>query len=256
LNPDAADAPLHGRRFVVTRPVGQAHTLSAPLRALGGEVIEAPAIRIEPPEDFGPLDRAIARLDAYDWILFTSVNGVEAFFERAQKRPSARLATIGPATREALSHHGLKSDVTPERFVAESLFEALDDMVDLTGLEMLLPRADIARQALPNLLTAAGATVDVVPAYRTVLAHDDVRRAMSLLREETIDAVTFTSGSTVRSFFTNADALVRSRAVAASIGPITSLALREQRVEPAIEAREYTSEGLVRAIREHFTEEN
>ena len=212
-------------------------------------------ISIEPPEDWAPLDRAVAQADSYDWIVFTSVNGVAAFFERAAVTPATHFAAIGPATAEALEERGVRADVVPERFVAEEVFEALARYTDVSGKKFLLPRADIARDALPRLLREAGAEVNVVAAYRTVPASEDIARAVALVREGTVDAVTFTSGSTVRSFFAAADDAVRTRCAPASIGPITSDALREQKVEPVIEAETYTTKGLVEAIRRHFSRE-
>lgn len=251
-----ANGPLSGRCIVVTRPRHQAEALARRLEALGAEVVEAPAIRIEPPDDEVALERAIDTADGYDWIVFTSVNGVDAFFARARgKTPSSHIAAIGPATAEALEEHGVRAEVVPRRFVAEEVFEALSRHTRLAGKSFLLPRADIAREALPRLLREAGARVDVVAAYRTVPAREDIARAVSLVRQGRVDAVTFTSGSTVRSFFFDADDEVRARVRPASIGPITSDALRAEKVEPMIEADTYTAEGLVEAIRTHFSPE-
>ena len=251
----ARKTPLRGRRIIVTRPRHQAASLKNALATLGADVVVAPAIRIEPPVDGAPLDAAVARADDYDWIVFTSVNGVEAFFDRATSTPRSEFAAIGPATADALSERGVRASVVPERFVAEEVFAALSRHTDLSGKKILLPRADIAREALPNLLRDAGCDVDVVAAYRTTPASEDIERAIALVRDSSVDAVTFTSGSTVRSFFSSADDTVRARVTPASIGPITSDALREENVEPVIEAERYTTEGLVEAIRRHFSPE-
>lgn len=251
----ARKAPLRDRRIIVTRPRHQAESLRNALVALGADVVVAPAIRIEPPVDGAPLDAAVAHADDYDWIVFTSVNGVEAFFDRATSAPHSEFAAIGPATADALSERGVRASVVPERFVAEEVFAALSRHTDLSGKKILLPRADIAREALPNLLRDAGGDVDVVTAYRTTPASEDIERALALVRDTSVDAVTFTSGSTVRSFFSSADDAVRARVTPASIGPITSDALREENVEPVIEAERYTTEGLVEAIRRHFSHE-
>lgn len=248
-------APLRGRSIVVTRPSGQAESLRAALAALGADVVVAPAIRILPPDDTAPLDAALARADDYDWIIFTSVNGVDAFFDRATRVPSAEFAAIGPATAAALSERGVEARVVPERFVAEEVFASLARSTDVSGKKILLPRADIAREALPRLLRDAGASVDVVTAYRTVASDEDIERATALVRDGSVDAVTFTSGSTVRCFFSSADDAVKARVVPASIGPITSDALRAENIEPAIEAERYTTEGLVAAIRQFFLRE-
>jgi len=244
---------LAGRRVVVTRPARQAASLVARLEALGAEVVHAPAIRIEPPESWAPLDEVLARIDGYDWIVFTSVNGVEVFCERAGTMPALRYAAIGPATAEAIAERGVRAEVIPERSVAEALFEALSEHTNVKGETFLLPLAAIARETLPNLLRAAGATVDVVAVYRTLPATKEIARAVKLVREGSVDAVTFTSGSTVRAFFDGSDEAVRAQTVSASIGPITSAALRAERVEPTIEAEHYTNEGLVDAIRGHFS---
>ena len=244
---------LAGRRVVVTRPAGQAATLVARLEALGAEVVHAPAIRIEPPESWAPLDEVLARIDGYDWMVFTGVNGVEVFYERAGAMPGLRYAAIGPATAEAIAERGARAEVIPERSIAEAVFEALAEHTNVKGQKFLLPLAEIARQTLPNLLRAAGASVDVVGVYRTLPATKEIAHAVKLVREGSVDAVTFTSGSTVRAFFDGADEAVRARTVSASIGPITSATLRAERVEPTIEAKHYTTAGLVDAIRGHFS---
>lgn len=252
---------LAGKRVVVTRPRHQARPLTEALRRLGAEVLEAPAIRIEPPDDYGPFDRALRELAAYDWVVFTSANGVDAFFERldatAESADLARVraAAIGPATADALADRGVRAEVIPERYVAEDVFRALSEADDLAGRRVLLPRADIAREALPDLLKRAGARVDVVVAYRTVPADDEIREAAELVRNDGVDVVTFTSASTARSFFHSVPvASLSPRVAAASIGPITSKALRELGVEPRIEAEHYTVEGLVEAILRHYRE--
>jgi uroporphyrinogen III methyltransferase/synthase len=252
-----SDAPLRGKLIVVTRPRHQAGSLTAKLRELGAEVVEAPAIQIEPPEDWQPVDAALGRLDDYDWVVFTSVNAVEAFFGRLRAPLPARLhvAAIGPATADALVGRGVTPEVVPERFVAEDVYRAVSARADLGGKKFLLPRADIARQALPRLLREAGAEVDVVVVYRTVPARAEIARAAALVAEGKVDIVTFTSGSTVRSFFHEIDPKdLGGRPIAASIGPITSDALRELGVTPSIEALSFTTDGLVDAIVRHFIE--
>lgn len=252
------ELPLAEKRMVVTRPQRQSASLADALRRLGAQVIEAPAIVIAPPADPRPLDEAIARIERYDWVVFTSANGVEAFFERLwETRPEAsmtslRFAAIGPRTAESLSERGHQAEVVPSRFVAEEVFHALEKRTLVRDQRFLLPRADIAREALPDLLRRSGALVDVVVAYRTLPATEDVRRASELVRRSEVDLVTFTSASTVRSFFAGLDPSLRGRVAAASIGPVTSRALRELGVEPAVEAETYTVQGLVEAIARHF----
>ena len=253
--------PLAGRTILVTRPRHQSRSLADALQRLGATVVEAPAISIEPPSDFRPLDKALGRLATYDWVVFTSVNGVEAFFDRlSEVRPEAlssspKLAAIGPATAESLRERGLDAAVVPEKYVAEEVFRALAGRGELSGKRFLLPRADIAREALPELLKAAGAIVDVVVAYRTVRNDGEMRRASELVERGDVDMVTFTSASTARSFFAKVDPrAVENRVLAASIGPITSRALLELGVAPTVEAERFTTEGLVEAILRHYRE--
>jgi uroporphyrinogen III methyltransferase/synthase len=253
-------APLAGRTIVVTRPRGRSASLAGALRGLGANVIEAPAIATEPPADFAPLDSALSHLSTYDWLLFTSVHGVEAFFDRLKEiRPQERLSTqkvaaVGPATAESLRDHGLAADLVPGKFVAEEVFQALLARGEVAGRRFLFPAADIAREALPELLRSAGASVDVVVAYRTVRAEGEImNRLSSLVAGGEVDLVTFTSASTARSFFSQVDARrLGSRTQAASIGPRTSAALRELGIAPAVEAEESTTEGLVEAILRHY----
>jgi len=255
---------LKGRRVMVTRPREQLTELAEGLRVRGADVVEAPVIRIEPPLDKAPLDQAIQRLAEYDWIVFTSANGVRSL--RASLREigkelreigQAKLAAIGPATAATLEAEGLKVDVVPERFIAEEVFSALERFGPLGGCRVLLPRADIAREALPNLLRGAGASVDVVVAYRTVSVSEELANAMQLISDGKIDVVTFTSGSTVRSFASGMKEKVqlRGKFVSASIGPITSQALREAGLEPVIEAAVYNVDGLIEAIERYFSGE-
>ncbi len=249
--------PLAGRTILVTRPRRQSRPLADALRRLGAHVIEAPAIEIEPPSNFHPLDEAISRLETCDWLVFTSANGVDAFFDRLSEvrpeTPIPKRAAIGPATAESLRERGLEADVVPDKHVAEEVFRVLVDLGEVSGKRFLLPRADIARDALPDLLRAAGATVDVVVAYRTVSADEEMRRASELVEREAIDMVTFTSASTARSFFAHVNPrAVEGRMRAASIGPITSDALRSLGVAPAVEAERFTTEGLIEAILRYY----
>ena len=181
---------LKGRRVMVTRPREQLTELAEGLRVRGADVVEAPVIRIEPPLDKAPLAQAIQRLAEYDWIVFTSANGVR--FLRAGLRElgkelreigQAKLAAIGPATAATLEAEGLRVDVVPERFIAEEIFAALERFGPVDDCRVLLPRADIAREALPNLLRAAGASVDVVVAYRTVSVSEELASAMQLISD-------------------------------------------------------------------------
>ncbi|HUU92505.1 MAG TPA: uroporphyrinogen-III C-methyltransferase [Phycisphaerae bacterium] len=249
--------PLLGRRIVVTRARAQASALAERLESLGAETIQAPAIRIEPPDDPEPLAQAAREAASYDWIVFTSVNGVEAFFGAladagldARALATARLATIGPATTERLTRFGLQSDLQPETFTGAAVAEALAATGDLTGEHVLLPRADIAPKDLPDALAAQGAEVSDIIAYRTVPDTAGCDAVAQALEANEIDWLTFTSSSTVRNVVAavGADRARASRARIASIGPTTSATLREAGLEPTVEADPHTIPGLVVAI--------
>jgi uroporphyrinogen III methyltransferase / synthase len=247
--------PLFGKRIVVTRAAGQADALSARFRDLGACVVELPAIEIRPAADFGPLDRAIAQLASYDWVIFTSVNGVRAFLERLDcsgtdlRSLRARLCAIGPATRDAVEALHLKVDVMGAEYVAEGLLEALAAH-NLAGARVLLPRAAVARDLVPIELARRGALVDVVEAYRTLAPEGAEERIRKVLAAHPApDFVTFTSSSTVRNFLAAAggpEALAGVKAV--SIGPVTSRTARDLGIEVAAEASPFTVDGLVEAV--------
>ncbi|MCC6362098.1 MAG: uroporphyrinogen-III C-methyltransferase [Bryobacterales bacterium] len=244
--------PLFGQRIVVTRAREQASELSARLRALGAEAVEFPVIAMEPPADTGPFDAALDRLDCYDWLIFTSVNGVRFFLERLDRsrydlrRVKAQLCAIGPGTRRALEALHLKVDLMPAEYVAESLVEAFAPF-DLTGKRILLPRAAVARDVVPRELTSRGARVDVVEAYRTVVPADGAARAAEIFAHR-VDCVTFTSSSTVKNFLALAGREALRGARIASIGPVTSETVRMHGFEVSVEAAEHTMEGLVAAL--------
>lgn len=254
--------PLFGRRVLVTRARAQASELVEALRALGAEAVEFPAIQIAPPSDnFAALDRAIARLSmngvapVYDWVVLTSVNGVEMFWSRiraagkdARSLGGVRLAAIGPATAAALEARGLVPDVVPGQFVAEALLGAIPNPA---GQRFLLPRADIARAALREGLEAAGAEVEEVEAYRTILGQPTEAERADLI-ERGVDILTFTSSSTVRNFVQQLGPevarMVAAGALVAAIGPVTAQTAREFGLRVDIEANEHTIPGLVEAI--------
>ena len=251
--------PLFGARVLVTRPEGSEGTLVTMLRDRGAEPICAPAIVIAPPVDRAPLDRAVRALGDYDWIALTSANGVRALFAALQAASldarafgRARVLAIGPATAAALRDHGVRADLVPAEFRGEVAAAALIATGDLHGRRILLPRAEVARDALPDALRAAGAQVDVVTAYRNVApdAHAQARIA-SLIREGAVDVVTFTAPSTVREVLAvlgenGAHELARLRV--ASIGPVTTEAARKAGVRVDVTARDYTAEGLAVAL--------
>ena len=248
-----ASRPLNGQRVLVTRAPGQASALSERLRALGAEPVELPVISFVAPGDPAPLDAAIARLADYDWVIFTSVNGVDAFVTRVDALDgdlaplaSAQLAAIGPATAARLADHGLRARFVPERFVAESVLSGLVER-GVAGKRVLLPRAEEARDVLPDGLRAAGAEVDVVAAYRTVAP---VATPETLAQLHDLDIVTLTSSSTAR----NLAALLGGRleqlgaARIACIGPITARTARAAGFRVDIVAEEYSIPGLVAAL--------
>jgi uroporphyrinogen-III synthase len=258
------EQPLHGRRIAVTRAEEQAGGLAARLRELGAEPVVCAAIAITPPADFGPLDAAIGRLEDDDWLLVTSANGVRALLDRmaalgkgGEALAHLTIGAIGPATAEALAERGLRAAFVPSAYVAESI---LAEIGDVAGLRMLLPRADIARETLAAGLRERGAAVDEIAAYRTVPGGGALALA-ELLRQGALDAITFTSSSTVRYTLdgleaagmdrTAARALLREIAVVC-IGPVTAATARDEGLRVDVVAREYTAAGVVAALVERF----
>ncbi|MHB1126278.1 MAG: uroporphyrinogen-III C-methyltransferase [Bacillota bacterium] len=254
--------PLFGKRVVVTRAKGQAGSMMEKIEALGGEPWEFPAISVEDPEDYGPMDRAIANIENYNWIIFTSANGVQYFFKRLRHFNQdiralhrAKLGAIGPRTREELERYGLVVEFVPEEYVAEAVIEGLRER-NMNGARVLLPRADIARNVLPEALRIQGAQVDEVDAYRTVKGRADAAALREMLLDGAIHAITFTSSSTARNFAElippgEIHDLLRGVTVA-SIGPITSRTVRELALTVDVEAEEYTVNGLIKALVAHF----
>jgi uroporphyrinogen III methyltransferase/synthase len=251
--------PLFGRRVVVTRARAQAGELSADLGRLGAEVHEFPTIEIGPPEDFGPLDAAIRDLDSFGLVVFTSVNGVEAFMERLRHHGldvrafprTAKVAAIGPATAERIEQAGLRVDVIPEEYRAEALIESLKT-ASLAGLRVLIPRAKVAREVLPEKLRESGAEVVVPPAYESVPRSGGQEGLTLLLQAGEIDCVTFTASSTVENFVGAFGAEEAARLLAdtrvACIGPITADTARKRGLRVDAEAHEYTIPGLIEAV--------
>jgi uroporphyrinogen-III synthase len=287
--------PLNGIRLLVGRARHQASALSTELRKRGAEVIEIPFIEIRKPRSFRPLDAALKSLNTYDWLILTSVNGVDAMWERMNKlhlNPSGRkreghdfsravtargplralaaegsilrIAAIGPATKKAIEQRGVKVDVVPKEYVAESVVRSLKSKVK--GKRVLLVRAKVARDVIPQELRKAGAHVDVVEAYETVVPQSSRRRLQAALKNRRPHVVTFASSSTVRNFvellcsrktlqtlrtvsgqecprYTGLDGILM-----ASIGPITSATLHELGLRVDISAKEFTIPGLVKAI--------
>jgi uroporphyrinogen III methyltransferase/synthase len=247
--------PLFGKRILVTRAREQASALTDRLRALGAEPIEFPTIRIAPPADgYAALDAALTRLATYDWIVFTSANGVAHLFDRlaaagrdARAFGAARVAAIGPATADALARHGIRADFTPAEFVAEAVLAQFPEPVG--GKWILLARAAEARDLLPDTWRSNGAAVDVVAAYQTELETEGADSVRALLEAGEIDVLTFTSSSTVRNFVQAiGETPVPTTTRIAAIGPITAQTCRELLREPDAIADTYTIEGLVETL--------
>jgi len=235
----------------VTRAREQAGDLSTKLRARGAEVVEFATIEIQPPADSAPIERAMAALATFDWIVFTSVNGVRAFGSRGgHKTPGLRasICAIGPATRQAAEDIGLRVSLMPDEYVAESLVTAFS-AIDLHGKRILLPRAAVARDVVPDELRRLGADVEVVEAYRTVVPANASERAAELFGEGARpDWITFTSSSTVKNFVSAAGLAALDQVRVASIGPVTSATARKLGIAVDAEAAAYTTDGLVEAI--------
>ena len=258
---DSSPLPLAGKRIVVTRARSQASSLAAALAELGAEVIELPTIETAPLESYEALDEALVNIARYQWLIVTSANTVKVLAERLtvlELDPATccglRKAAIGSATARAMLEQGMPADIVPRQYLAESLLAELGD--EVKGSRILLARAAIARDVIPEELTRRGAQVDVVDAYRTVIPSGAADRMREVFSDPSRlpDAVTFTSSSTVKNFFAlSREAGLASRPesiVALSIGPITSETLREFGWEPAAEAAEHCAEGLIAVARE------
>lgn len=251
--------PLFGLRIAVTRTHAQAPALTRQLENLGASCIEVPTIRIEPPsDDYAALDTAIDRLTEYDWLIFTSTNGVDAFFRRlalkgldSRALGQAKLAAIGSATADALLTHGLTADVVPRAYCAEGLFEAFSPHLR-GGEKILIPRAKEARSFLPDTLRRKGADVEICEAYQTIGASENKERLEKLLTDGQIDVVTVTSSSAVHHFLDlTQDASDKLDAVTfACIGPITAQTCREKGLTQILTASTYTTAGLTDCIKD------
>jgi uroporphyrinogen III methyltransferase/synthase len=248
------DRPLFGRRMVVTRTRQQAGALSARLRSLGADVSELPTIKIIPPENLMEFGELVRDSFQYDWVVFTSPNGVTAFFDLffklyddARALGNARIAAIGPGTAKRMKDFHLAVDLQPEEAVAERLVEAFQQHESVENLKFLLVRAANARDVLPKRLTQMGAIVDEAIAYRTVPETDDMTGAKKRFTDEGADLITFTSSSTVENFV--AMKLPWPQGIkTASIGPITSATMQQAGLKVDVEATQHDIDGLVDAI--------
>lgn len=255
--------PLFGRRIVVTRARSQASSLVKRLSELGADVLETPVIEIRPVKNMQPLDAAVKNISGYDWLVFTSANGVDVFFKRlrackldTRALGGIKTAAIGPATAGKMREHGLDADIVPESYRAESVVKAFESL-DMSGKKVLLPRAQGARPVLPEELSKMGAHVDEIISYRTVQGTAEAGKLVDSLGAGTVDMVTFTSSSTVRNFMgllpeSGARRLL-SGVLIAAIGPVTAETASEMGLKTDVVAQEFTIDGLVKAVVEHYT---
>lgn len=254
--------PLFGKTVIVTRARAQASELTKKLEAQGAKVIEVPAIKIVPTSDYAPLDQAIAQINDYKWLVFTSANGVEYFFNRlmlakkdARALANIKLAAIGSATAQALANRGLTADLIPSAYKAEELAEALANEIT-TGDKILIARAKVAREVLPESLRKIGAEVNVVTAYETIADCENKDELLVALESDTASVVTFTSSSTVTNLLQilgdKKDLL--QKAALAAIGPITAQTMQDNGLTPAITADKYTIDGLMDSIQKYYKE--
>jgi uroporphyrinogen III methyltransferase/synthase len=258
--------PLWGKTVVVTRSRDQASRLVDVLTAAGARCLEVPTLEIRPPADFAPLDAALQHLGRYDWVIFTSANGVIAFMDRlfyqgldVRALGTAKIAVIGPATSEALKKYGLRADVVPQIFQAEGLLEALAPRL-MGGKRILLARAEQARDVLPEGLVRLGMAVDVVPVYRAVPPGSVPEEAAGVFKEGRVDILTFTSSATVHNFvgLVGIDQFqsLAAKATVASIGPITTATLKEYGITPQIEPAAFTIQALAAALIDYFDKDS
>lgn len=249
--------PLSGKRVMVTRARSQAQELSEMIAKLGGETYEFPLVKMIPLQNNQFLDQALSQIETFDWVIFTSANGVRFFFERMRelyidiRQIKAKLAAVGPKTAVAIKLEGLEVNVLPSEFVAEGLLHTLENQFQ-TGEKVLLPRADIARKILPDELRRLGLEVMEVDAYETVVDAENLDEAVNLLQSREIQIVTFTSASTVKNFMQvmaehNLETLLRDVQIAC-IGPITADTARALGLAVHVVPSDYTIEGLVEAI--------
>ncbi|MDO9558970.1 MAG: uroporphyrinogen-III synthase, partial [Syntrophales bacterium] len=252
--------PLFGKGVVITRPEAQAAEMRELLRQQGARTIAFPTIRIVPPESQQALDQALERLESYDWIIFTSANGVRFFFRRLQETgrdlrdlKGIQVCTIGPATASTLETMGIRVDMVPDSYISEGVVRAFEKH-DLYGRKILLPRAETARDVIPEGLAGLGATVDVVTAYRTVASDRKKEELEPLIAAGKVDVVTFTSPSTVTNFvdIMGRDFKLPPQIRIACIGPVTAAAVKKAGLPVDIMREEFTIPGLVEAMIEYY----
>lgn len=253
--------PLLGKKILITRARDQSSGFAKKLNSLGADVVEVPTIEIAPPASWNKVDMAIKKLDKFDWLIFTSVNGVRFFFQRLIKKgdiklpPPLKICAIGPATAKEIMSYGIRVDYIPKEFVAESILKGFEKK-DIKDKRILIARAKKARDILPAGLQKIGASVEVIETYRTVKPKGLERRLKKILKEEKIDVITFTSSSTVSNFIKFLKGIdikeVLKNTVIACIGPITSKTAREFGLSISIQPNEFTITGLTNAIVQYF----
>ncbi len=257
---------LWGRKILITRAREQSGDFATQLEKLRAEVIEFPTIEIVPPFRWGEVDRAIDQLKSYDWIIFTSANGVNFFWQRAKEKgkrlrlpSSLKVCAIGPATANQIKGKEISVDYMPKEFIAEAILKGFEKMA-MKGKRILLARAKKARDVLPKGLRELGAEVDVVAVYRTIRPRGGSKRLRRLLTEGEIDVIAFTSSSTVDHFaelLKKKDLSIKLKGIAiACIGPVTAKTAKEWGMKVHIQPKEYTIPGLSRAIAEYFMPPN
>jgi uroporphyrinogen III methyltransferase / synthase len=260
------ERPLFGKRIMVTRARDQASDFVARLSELGAECVEFPTIEVIPPSSWNEIDRAIGNLETYQWLVFTSVNGVKYFFDRLEDSgkdvrdlKGIRIAAIGPKTADAIREKGVNADLVPEEYRAEAVVEAFRKH-RVAGSRILLPRAAEAREVLPQELERMGAAVEVVEAYRTVKPEGDKDEIRAMLVKGDIHMVTFTSSSTVNNFMEmfegESDQLLKwmEKVTVACIGPVTAKTAEQRGLSVQITPSDYTIEALAKAIVDYFAQ--
>jgi uroporphyrinogen III methyltransferase/synthase len=254
---------VRGKKILITRARSQSSEFAARLQKLGAEVIEFPTIEILPPSNWEGLDRVIHQLELYDWIIFTSANGVHFFWQRLKDKkknlslpPTIKVAAIGPVTAKTLKEKGIRVDYMPKEFVAEGILKGFKKR-QIKGKRILLARAKRARDILPKGLRRMGAQVDVIEAYRTLKPKGGVRRLKEFLTKKKIDAITFTSSSTVEHFVEllkkeDFKKLLKDMAIAC-IGPVTAKTAKGWGMKVHIQPKQYTISDLTQAIVDYFS---
>lgn len=261
-SPPRGEGGVRGKRILITRARDQSGGFAARLKKLGAEVMEFPTIEIVPPRSWEKLDQAINHLKSYDWVIFTSANGVHFFWQRLKEKrknlplfASLKVAAIGPATAKKLREKDVQVSFTPKEFIAEGILRGFQKM-ELKGKRILLARAKKARDILPKGLRKIGAKVDVVETYRTVKPKGGAKRLKELFSKKKIDAITFTSSSTVNHFVEllkkeDLKKLLKGITIA-SIGPVTTQTAKKSGMAVRIQAEQYTIPGLTQAIAKYF----